>query len=152
MTAANTNQQLIAWKESHRFGVASLDGENLRLAKLINRLHKNMLAGHGNDVLPQVLYHLEASLNQHFAGEEAVLSAHAYPGLDEQRHQHSEFRMKIQEWNRDYRAGKPLVTADILIFLKEWWNNHVLGTDQEYVTFLEANGITNEIWANSKNQ
>ena len=52
MTAANTNQQLIAWKDSHRIGVASLDGENLRLAKLINRLHKNMLAGHGNDVLP----------------------------------------------------------------------------------------------------
>src|SRR5579862_4464019 len=78
MTATNTDQKFIAWKESHRVGVASIDGENQRLAKLINRLHNNMLAGHGVEILPQVLYHLEASLNHHFAGEEAMLSAHLY--------------------------------------------------------------------------
>jgi hemerythrin len=151
MNAAHAEQEMIVWKEGNRVGVASFDGENHRLARLINRLYENMLSGHGQEIIPQVLYHLEASLNRHFAAEEAVLAGHAYSGLDEQRYQHQQFRMRIQEWERDYREGKPLLPADILIFLKDWWRDHVLGTDQEYIPFLKSRGVACRFWAGSCN-
>lgn len=151
MTANQTDQKIITWRESNRTGVASFDGEYDRLARFINRLYKNMLAGHGEEILPQVLYHLEASLDRHFAGEEAVLAGQAYPGLDEQRYQHQQFRFKVQERERDCREGKPLLPADIVIFLKDWWRDHVLRLDREYIPFLKSQGVTCKFWSGSLN-
>ena len=142
MTPATQEATMINWNDGLRIGVASIDGENHRLAKLINRLYAMMLAGRGSEYLPTVLHHLQTRLAHHFADEETVLEGHAYPGLDEQHYQHEQLKSKVEEWDRAYRAGELVLPADVLISLKDWWWQHVMGTDHEYVPFLQQWGIT----------
>jgi len=141
MTPATQEATIINWNDGLRIGVASIDGENHRLARLINRLYAMMLAGRGSEYLPTVLHHLKTRSAHQIADEETVLKGHAYPGLDKQQYQHEELRSKVEEWDRACRAGELVLPADVLIYLKEWWRDHVLGTDREYVPFMEQWGV-----------
>ena len=33
------------------------------------------------------------------------------------------------------------MSVDILEFLKSWWKNHICGTDKEYKSFFESEGV-----------
>lgn len=75
---------------------------------------------------------LMASALEHFAAEEALLTGHGYPDLDDHRSEQEEFGFLAAE----------IVTTDnfdrgeLQTFLALWWAGHVMGAVRKYRDYL----------------
>ena len=129
------------WDKMYSVKVQRLDAEHQQLFSTINQLYDAMKAGQGSQVLHGVLQQLLRYTEQHFSSEEALLLQAHYPDLDEHIAKHREFTGRIQKFSHDYRAGAVALSVEILDFLKNWLNQHIMGMDQRYSSALNACGI-----------
>lgn len=133
--------ELIPWSQAYSVGISSFDWQHRGFVSLINEFHLAMASGRSKEILEYVLDRLVAYAREHFAAEEHVLEAHAYPGLEVQRYEHRKFLDAVRRFQQDFEAGKVLPTVDVMFFLRDWFRNHTQGTDQRYVPFLKQNGV-----------
>ena len=54
---------------------------------------------------------------------------------------HKSFITKVAEFQAQHKAGKQLVTVEILDFLKQWLVEHIMGADKKYAAFFNAKGV-----------
>ena len=85
------------------------------------------------------LTRLKHHVSAHFAAEEALMQAMAYPQLSEHRQQHAEFRGRLGELQANSIGQDiPLETVD---FLNNWFLEHITQTDMCYVPYLKNEAI-----------
>jgi hemerythrin len=73
----------------------------------------------------------------HFeAGEELMRLAH-YPGLDEHQQAHRRYVRTLVRLANEDALNPSALPEDLLHFLKEWWLNHILILDMDYVPLLK---------------
>jgi len=87
----------------------------------------------GKDRFPGILEKLMASVREHFATENELLSANGYPMLDEHEHEGEEF---------DYLASEIVTTEnfdmdELQTFLALWCTGHIVGTSERQRPYLE---------------
>jgi hemerythrin len=123
---------LITWSVKYSVGVEEMDKQHRRLIDLLNLLHETMLAGKGKEIIGSVLEDLISYTLDHFSSEEQFMGEIHFPGLVTQRYEHASLRQKALDINSDFNAGKVSVTVDLLNFLKDWVNNHILESDMKY--------------------
>jgi hemerythrin-like metal-binding protein len=131
----------IEWTDALSVHVAAIDTEHKKLINIINKLHDGMSEGKGNKVAADVLSELLAYTVTHFKHEEELMQRYAYPGLETQKKEHAGFVAKITETQKDYQAGKTMISVPILNFLSSWLKNHIMKTDLEYSSFFAAKGV-----------
>jgi hemerythrin len=81
----------------------------------------------------------------HFSAEEKVMEENGYPGLEEQKHQHEEFKVTLNHILEDYKeegATKAIATS-INVFLVNRLINHIKGSDSKLGKFLTEQGFEN---------
>ena len=66
---------------------------------------------------------------------------HGYPELVAHSYVHKSFINKVAEFQAQHKAGKQLVTVEILDFLKQWLVEHIMGIDKRYAAFFNAKGV-----------
>ena len=66
---------------------------------------------------------------------------HKYPDYPKQLKEHNYYRGKIAYFCFDLMKDKDSVPADVLIFLKEWWTNHIINVDMKYKLFFKEKGL-----------
>jgi len=142
MGVATTISEILPWKPEYSVGVANFDGHHRELVRLINEFHEAMAGGQSREILEYVLARLIKYASDHFRAEESVMQAHAYPGLEVHRYEHRKFLDTVQNFQRDFHAGKTFPTIDVMFFLRDWFKNHTQGTDQKYVPFLKEKGVS----------
>lgn len=52
--------------------------------------------------------------------------------------------MALMTWNNGLSVNIKEIDAQhkkLMTFLKDWLNNHILGTDKKYVAFLNSKGV-----------
>lgn len=54
---------------------------------------------------------------------------------------HDAYSEQITEFCRASLHGKSEVPYELLDFLTNWWNNHILHEDMQYKAFFEAKGV-----------
>lgn len=131
---------LITWTERFSVGIESIDHQHRTLVDLLNSLHDDMQTRGDEIELDPVFEELIEYIKQHFNYEESLMERHDFPGLEEHRQLHAEFRQKVARYYNKYLAGDPL-PKDLLPFLMDWVRDHILGKDHEYSTFLRKQGI-----------
>lgn len=132
---------LITWSDSMSVGVARIDKEHQGLIDLINLLHSEMLAGKSKEVLGPVLDKLIAYTKLHFAAEETLFRTHGYSGAAGHTKEHEVLTQKAVELARDFKAGKSVIGAPVLNFLRDWLTNHILKQDMAYKLFFASKGV-----------
>ncbi|MGA1263205.1 MAG: hemerythrin domain-containing protein [Prochlorothrix sp.] len=70
------------WSQDYWTGHADIDRQHQTLFALINTLHEAMMEGQGDQVVYQTLQELANYTIDHFATEEALMLAQAYPDYD----------------------------------------------------------------------
>jgi len=78
----------------------------------------------------------------HFSTEEEYMLEYAYPGYDKHKKNHGRFVNRIQTFHRDFEEGKAVLSMEIMHFLRNWWKEHILGTDKKLAPFLNEKGLT----------
>lgn len=129
------------WKDSYSVKVLAMDNQHKKLFLLIQELSESMSAGHGKDLLGEVLRRLVEYTTHHFAAEEKLMEMHKFPGLPAHRGEHKALTEKVQVLKKEFEAGNANMAPQLLSFLQNWLTNHIQVVDRKYGDFMNADGV-----------
>lgn len=128
---------LISWKDKYETHIETLDEQHKKLVKMINELHDSMKSGASVEVCHKILKEVVEYTDYHFKSEEKLFQKHNYPDAIRHKKEHDDLRAKAIEHLNNYKE-KPLSSSlEVMIFLKEWLNHHILEVDMKYSSFLK---------------
>lgn len=132
---------LIMWDEKLKTNVKECDEQHKKLIALVNELHDGMKAGKGKDVIGKVLNELLNYTNYHFKTEEAYMQKYNFPEFLNHKREHEDLIRQAKELKERFDRGEVAITVNVMNFLKEWLQSHILGTDKKYGPFLNDKGV-----------
>src|SRR5208337_1398784 len=130
-----------AWSEKYSVNVREIDEQHKRLIGLVSQLHTAMSQGKGKEALDKILKELIQYTRTHFAAEERLLKDNGYPEYEVHKAKHYSMTQKVAGIYRDYQDGKATITFEVMNFLENWVDKHIMGTDKLYGAFLNGKGI-----------
>lgn len=135
------------WSDSFSVGNEEIDRQHQTVIQLINQLHRVVVQRNEADTIDAVLGELDTMSSVidelihyssiHFAAEESVMLEKGYPGYESHKETHLEFTNRVLDFSRAFREGHPLRSEEILLFIRSWWQDHILGVDKKYVPYLK---------------
>ena len=123
---------LLAWSSKYSVGVQSMDNQHTVLFTILNDLHSAMMNGQAQKVTGELLQKLLKYTREHFAAEEAVMAAAAYPGLAQHRVKHRDLIKQVNEFAARYQRGETNINLTLLNFLRDWLTHHIQNEDKQY--------------------
>jgi len=132
---------LFGWKQEYSVSVGRFDVDHKKLFSLLNELNDAMALGQGRFVVQSVLQQLLDYTHQHFAAEELAMRTVAFQGLSSHIVEHRELTAKVEEFAAAYKNGDTSLTIDVLYFLYNWLDHHILCTDRKYAEALKQSSI-----------
>jgi len=78
----------------------------------------------------------------HFGTEEKLFRRYQYGEFQAHKKQHDDLTKQVLDLKAKLDTGKSLVTVEIMGFLKDWLNNHILKSDKKYGAFLNGKGVS----------
>lgn len=132
---------LFVWSDKYSVNIKEIDNQHQKLVGMLNELHDAMKEGKGNEVLGKTLAELIQYVGVHFSAEERLMNAHAYPEYNEHKAEHVKLTQKVVELQKNFQQGEHVLTVEVLGFLKDWLQTHILGTDKKYSPFLIGKGV-----------
>ena len=131
----------IIWDQSYSVNIAEIDRQHQKFTAMLDMLFEAIEAGRSRSALSEILRELVAYAGYHFDAEEQLMIKHQYPDLGEHHKEHEAFRIKVLEFQRNFREGKETLTGDVVKFMTHWLADHVTKMDKKYAPFLNARGV-----------
>ncbi len=131
---------LMTWGPALQIGYGDIDVQHKRLVDLINALDDGVRSGHSRDVLADVLTELARYTQLHFAFEEKLMELYGLSDTEEHRAEHARLTADVMSFKRQFDDGEVDLSADLLHYLRDWLNFHILQTDRALAQALRANG------------
>ncbi len=131
----------VQWNPGYSVDVKEIDAQHQKLVGLMNKLCDSMDGGVDDFVIDEIVQDMADYALTHFRTEEKYFLEFGYEKTDEHIAQHREFAQKVLSLQKDLREGKRNVSADAVTFLGEWFANHVLKHDKEYVECFHEHGL-----------
>lgn len=132
---------LMQWSGSFETKIKKIDEQHQGLVNILNSLHDSMLRGDSDAEMGKLLEKLVSYTVVHFKTEEEFFDKYAYPETVQHKAEHKALTDKATVLLKDHKAGKTVVSADLMYFLKDWLKNHILGTDKKYGPYLNSKGV-----------
>jgi hemerythrin-like metal-binding protein len=95
-----------------------------------------MTAGKEREVLKQSLEDLLDYTVTHFRTEEELMRRCGYPTLAAHTTTHDALARKAQDFAVQFGAGRVNVSLDLTRFLRDWFYQHILKSDEQYVPYV----------------
>ena len=131
----------IIWNREYSVGVERLDLQHQRIIRVINSLIAKPRVFTKSATISEVLAELTVYVSEHFLLEEQLLEEHNYPDLIDHAKKHTEYGERIANFCRKTVEKDKNVPEELLDFLSEWWNDHILHEDMSYRRFFEEKGV-----------
>lgn len=129
---------IIQWTPDFSVGVGSIDTDHKVLISLINQLDDAIRGGEPKKTVSRVLDALFDYTNYHFAREELLMRACAYPDIEAHARTHATLRAQVHDIRNRYRRNAESIHArEVLAFLKNWLASHIIGRDMLYAPFMQ---------------
>lgn len=138
----NIQTAFINWTSEFSVQVHEIDNQHKRLIGMINELNVAMSEGRTKHSISVILDQLIDYTGSHFATEEKYMQQFQYSGYTNHKAVHTTFVNKVLAFKSDFESGKALLSKDIMIFLKDWLKQHILGTDKQYTACFNENGLS----------
>lgn len=132
---------LMTWGPAFSIKVKQFDNQHIKIVNLVNELHDAMKVGKGKDVLGKIFNELISYTATHFADEEKVLAQYAYPDLAQHKAIHANLVKQVLDLQQKFASDKPILTNDVMVFLKDWLVKHIQGDDMKYGAYLNTKGV-----------
>ncbi len=132
---------LIKWNDNYSVKVSEIDNQHKKLIDLVNQLYDAMRAGKGREALESVLTELVYYTVYHFNTEERLFREYGYPEYGKHKDIHDDLTRKAKDLKEAFDRGNKMITIDVMLFLSNWWNIHILEEDKKYSDFLHNKGV-----------
>ncbi len=130
------------WSDRYSVGVAVFDDEHKKLIAIINELYDAVKAGIDKLDLQRVSDKLVEYTLMHFKHEEMYFDDWAYPNSAAHIAKHAQLRQQVFEYRKQIlEADSKELALDMLDFLRDWLNQHIMVEDRKYGVFLSAKGL-----------
>jgi hemerythrin-like metal-binding protein len=129
---------MFEWSPNYSVGIGSIDAQHQGLFAIAHELYTAMSAGQGKNTLSRLLDRLVQYTAVHFAHEERLMRQYGYPMLEKHRLEHQKLTAQVEEFQREFRAGRVALTVQLLKFLKEWLQHHIQESDRAYAPYLKS--------------
>jgi hemerythrin len=135
----------IEWSDSLSVGVELIDEQHKMLIQRLSDLSSAFRMGMEQNKVIKTLDFMIDYTDFHFSTEEKVMAENDYPGLEEQKEQHEEFKGTLNNILEDYReeGTTPAIATSINVFLLNWLMKHIMGSDSKLGEFLNEKGLAN---------
>jgi hemerythrin len=130
------------WQDEYSVGVKELDDQHRALLGAVNVMLREQKDNYDAEKFSDALFSLIHYAYIHFATEERYLEQVHFPDLNQHVLEHIDFIMKTLSLALKIESEKDEKRIELLRYLKEWYSNHVLGSDRQYVPFLEMTKST----------
>lgn len=130
--------QFVVWKEEYSVGSRELDDQHKAILALLNLAYEVAQTGFDPRVLSEVEKELQQYTRTHFQYEERMFGQAAYPARGGHRQLHAEITHRTEEFFRECGRASSGPVADILAFLKSWWENRIRGRDPGYSSCMKV--------------
>lgn len=127
------------WQDSLSVGVPSIDRQHKVLIGLINDLHIAIDTDKGADVAKFILGKLINYAKAHFIYEESLFKGQNYIATEEHLASHRRIEAQLDELNEKSKDSNYNLPEELMEFLKNWLNNHILKEDMGYSELLIKN-------------
>jgi hemerythrin len=128
----------IQWKDRYSINYKDIDDQHKVLVGILNQLIDMLDQEASADQVVEIVHQLCQYALTHFTNEERYMEAVGYPGLERQKAQHAAFINRLLELNRTYDATDGGLVEETLEFVKKWFLNHIMESDQDYVPYMKA--------------
>ena len=129
------------WSDEMSVNVHAIDSQHKILIEMINTLHEAMLARKGREMQKTTIDAMVEYAATHFKLEEGYMKKFTYPGYDAHKGEHDAFTAKAQDLKERAEQKGFGLTLEIMGFLKDWLQNHIMGTDKKYSKFFNEHGL-----------
>ncbi len=127
------------WRQEYEIGIKAIDAQHRRLVNMINLLYKTARGG-GGQVVNEVLSDLVDYVGTHFGYEERLMQASGYPEYERHKASHERLAAHAMQHVERFRRGTGSLD-ELLAFLVEWLNGHIVGEDKRYGPHLKAHHL-----------
>jgi len=132
---------LFVWNDNYSVNIKHIDEQHKKLINMLNELHDAMKTGKGKEATGKILSGLIDYVGTHFSAEEKLMQQYSYTEYASHKVEHDKLTQKALSLKKEFEQGAPVLTVELLNFLKEWLQTHILGTDKKYSQFLNSKGV-----------
>jgi hemerythrin len=132
---------LITWNQSLSVNVKEFDSQHMSLVNMVNKLYDSLEMGKGKDILGKIINDLVNYTTTHFADEEHLMAACAYPERSAHKAEHDNLVNQVLELQKQFMTGQGIIALAVVLFLKEWLITHILGDDKKYGAYFRSRGM-----------
>lgn len=136
---------MFKWKDEFSINVNSIDEQHQKLFEIGNSLYNIISIKDGidrYDEIMEILYEMRDYAIYHFDYEEKLMKDNGYSSFDKHKKQHDAFIAKVNSIeSEDVDEKQKKIGMDLIIFIANWIENHILKTDMEYKDYLNGKGI-----------
>jgi len=125
------------WKSDFCTGIEEMDKHHKLFFDYLNALEKTVGGNKSMKVIERGIKKVEDYIKYHFAEEENLLRVTGSPDYARQKKQHNFFVLQIEELKERFSKGDKTVPVSTLVFLRDWFLNHILETDKNYGSYLK---------------
>lgn len=129
----------IKWDESLSVGIKEIDDDHKNLIEYYNNFFAACFSSMGEAVVNETLIKLIEYTKYHFEREEGLMEKEGYSGLTEQKNEHENLLRTTLEFQEKVASGSSdSVSHDILVFLNNWLETHLMGLDADFAKFVHG--------------
>lgn len=129
---------MFEWKPEYSVHIPEIDAQHQRLFALAAELHAAMADGKGKAVLDQSLARLVDYTKVHFTAEEQLMRRYQYPETVAHKAQHDQLTSQVVDLQKRFLGGEKTLTISLMVFLKNWLEHHIAGSDQQYSAHIRG--------------
>ena len=131
---------LFEWRDEYSVKVGVIDEQHRHIFQLLNRLHEAVLLEQGRAALGSLLDELIVYLRWHFAAEELLMQAFAFPEALGHELEHEHQLRVLLEFREQFGGGGESMVPTLLEYLGSWLIRHIVTTDRHYCAFFAERG------------
>ncbi len=130
---------MIVWSKSLELKIDIIDSQHKEILEEINMLMESFDTGAEKEQTYEILCFVEDYVNKHFSMEEFYLHRYNYKDIESHIPLHRAFSKKLTDFKSQYHKIGITKTAakEMCQFLIEWWYNHILKIDAQYVSWIK---------------
>lgn len=128
----------IEWKPEFSVGVAEIDEQHQKLYAIIDELQNAHRKSLDYKAILAILSQLVDYSDYHFRTEDNYMIEKSYPLFSSHRKEHLAYIKRTGEFITALEKDEATLSEDILKFLCEWWQNHIINSDLKYARYVRS--------------